>query len=163
MASRKVLVHVLVLVLLAGLMSPAALAGKKKPKPWKSEPGTIAIPHTMLISSTGETNNVTLKEFENRCAIPASNGLDGYVYEVPKDYQTIQSAIAARGVSGQTRSFYIVLYDADCVRKLHFTGSDAIPSAEDDTEGIMPPGIAYIGIANFFGHPAATVTVELKP
>lgn len=166
MTIRKTLVIGLVLVLAASLLGPAAIAGKKKkkgPKPWKSEEGVIAVPHTMLISSTGERNNVTLREFENRCEIPASQGFDGYVYEVPKEYQTIQANIAARAADGQTRALYIIMYDKDCQMKLYLTGSDAIPSAEDDTEGIMPAGIAYLGIANFFGHPAATVWVELKP
>jgi len=161
--SRKALVHALVLVLVVGLLGPTAMAGKKKkPKPYKSEEGSIAVPHTMLISSSGDTNNVTLKEFENRCEIPTSNGLDGYVYEVPKAYQKIEADVAARA-SGGTRALYIILYDKNCEMQLFFTGSDAIPSAEDDTEGRMPPGIAYIGLANFFGHPQVTVWVELKP
>ncbi|MGH2756845.1 MAG: hypothetical protein ACRDI3_03560 [Actinomycetota bacterium] len=163
MRSRRLVVPLVVLALVASLVVPSAVAGKKKkPKPWKSEEGSIAVPHTMLISSTGERNNVTLREFEARCAIPATNGLDGYVYEVPKEYQTIPSKIAARG-SGGTRALYIILYDKDCQMQMYFTGSDAIPSTEDDTEGAMPPGIAYVGLANFFGHPQVTVWVELKP
>jgi len=166
MTIRKTLVIYLVVALGASLLGSTAIAGKKKkkaPQPWKSEEAVIAVPHTMLISSTGERNNVTLREFENRCEIPASNGLDAWVYEVPKEYQAIQSDIAARGVAGQTRSFYVIMYDENCEMKLYLTGSDAIPSAEDDTEGIMPPGIAYLGIASFFGHPGATVWVEAKP
>lgn len=166
MTIRKMLVIGLVLVLAVSLLGPAALAGKKKkkgPKPWKSEEGVIAVPHTMLISSSGDTNNVTLKEFENRCEIPASNGFDGYVLEVPKEYQKIQADIVAQGVAGETKSFYIVMYDKDCQMKMYLNKSDAIPSDEGPTEGIMPAGIAYLGLANFFGHPAATVWVELKP
>lgn len=164
---KKMMATMLVGILVLGVLAaPGAVAGKKKkkkPKPWTSEEGTIGIPHTMLISSTNERNNVTLREFENRCAIPATNGLDGYVYEVPEEYQTIQSNIAALGVAGQTRAFYVIMYDDACEMKLYLSPADAIPSVEGDTKGIMPAGIAYLGIANFFGHPAANVTVELKP
>lgn len=156
MASKKVLVlvHVLVLVLVAGLMSPAAVAGKKKkPKPYKSEEHALAVAHTMLIASTGERNNVTLREFEARCAIPATQGFDAVVYEVPKEYQTIQSSVTVSSTASLSYGLYLVMYDKDCQFKLYLSPSTGIPN-NADTEGIMPAGIAYVGIANFAGEPA---------
>ncbi len=142
-------------------LAPPAVAGKKKPKPYKSEEGRILVPHTLLVSSTGETNSVTAKEFENRCALPASNGFDAYVYEVPKEYQTIQSNIVAKGQAQVAWDLYIFFYDKDCVRNPSaITAQGTVTMA--DAEGIMPAGTAYVMIADFAGDPA-TVHYELKP
>ena len=154
MTSKRALVHVLVLVLLAGLMSPAAdAAKKKKPKPYKSEEHPLAVAHTMLASSTGERNNVTLREFEARCAIPATQGFDGVVYEVPKEYQTIQSSVAARSDASTSYALYFVMYDKDCKFMMYISPNTGVPN-NADTEGIMPSGVAYVGLANFAGEPA---------
>lgn len=153
MAPRKVLVHILMLVLVAGLTSPAAVAGKKKPKPYKSEEHALAVGHTMLSSSTGERNNVTLREFEARCAIPATQGFDGVVYEVPKEYQTIQSSVAARSDASTSYALYFVMYDKDCGFISYIAPNTGVPN-NADTEGIMPAGVAYVGLANFAGEPA---------
>lgn len=154
MTTRKVLVHVLVLVLLVGLMGPAATAGKKKkPKPYKSDEHALAVAHTMLSSSTGERNNVTLKEFEARCAIPATQGFDGVVYEVPKEYQSIQSSVSARSDASTSYALYFVMYDKDCEFMMYIAPNTGLPN-NADTEGIMPAGVAYVGLANFAGEPA---------
>jgi hypothetical protein len=152
-------------VALAALIVTASLgpavAGKKKPKPYTSEEGIIAVPHTMLNSTTGEVNSVTAREFEARCEIPASNGLDAYVYEVPKAYQKIEAEIAARANASIAWDLYVFFYTKDCVRAPYSLGAQGSVT-QADVEGPMPKGTAFVLIADFAGEPT-TVYYELKP
>lgn len=167
MTPKKTLVLALVVALCASL-SADAVAGKKKkkkkgPKPYTSEEGMILVPHTMLVSSTGEVNSVTAKEFENRCEIPASNGLDAYVYEVPRNYQKIEADIAVKGAAQMGWQLYAFFYDENCARNPQaITPGGTTDFIEQDAEGIMPAGTAYVLVADFLGSPA-TVHYELKP
>ena len=160
MSLRKLLLFALTLILGASSLVPA-VAGKKGPKPYKSEEGIILVPHTMLYSSSGEVNSVTANEFESRCAIPASNGFDAYVYEVPKEYQTIQAEITAHGKAQAAWDMYAFFYDKDCkISPTAVAAQGAVTMA--DAEGVMPAGTAYVLLADFAGDPA-TVSYELKP
>jgi hypothetical protein len=152
------------LVLLFACVGPAH-AGKKKakpkPKPYTSEKGIIAAPHTLLFASTGEMNSVTAREFENTCAIPATNGVDAYVYQVPEEYTKIPAQIAAHSDAMVAWDLYTFFYEEDCTRHpyaLQATGSVTM----HDTEGEMPAGTYWVLIANFAGDPAM-VYYELKP
>ena len=147
-------------VLLAAMVHPA-LAGKKKAKlkPYKSEEVTVAVAHTVAYSATGSVNSVTAKEFENACAIPSSNGLDAYVFEVPKEYQSTTAVVKAIG-SAATPAGYdldIYMYDADCQLKLN-----SIAEGTDET-GSMPAGIAYVLVHNYLGEPNVSFHLELAP
>ncbi len=158
----KYILMALVVVMVATLVAPAA-AGKKKPKPYTSPDGVIAIAHTMLYSSTGEVNSITANEFEARCEIPASNGLDAYVYEVPKAYQKIQSNILATADSTALgHDLYIFFYDKDCALLPTSIQPGAVVGEKNDAEGIMPAGVSWVLLANFAGDPAV-VRFELKP
>jgi hypothetical protein len=158
---KKALVLAVVLALGASLFSPAAVAKKKGPKPYKSEEGVIGAPHTLLYSSTGELNSVTANEFEATCAIPVTNGLDAYVYEVPEEYQAIQANIAAHGSAQVAWDLYIFFYDADCKLNAYAIAAQGTVTMAD-AEGIMPAGTTYVLIADFAGDPA-TIYYELKP
>lgn len=164
MSLKKILVPILVIGLVAGSMMPATAGKKKKkkPKPYKSEEGMIVAPHTLLFSATGEVNSVTAREFENRCAIPATNGLDAYVYEVPPEYQKIAAKITAKGNSNIGHDFYIFFYDKDCVRNPMSVSASAAIAEKVDAEGVMPKGTAWVLIADFCCDPA-TLHYELKP
>ncbi|MDP9068580.1 MAG: hypothetical protein M3N53_09615 [Actinomycetota bacterium] len=157
----KYILMALVMALVASSMTPA-LAGKKKPKPYKSPDGVIAVAHTMLFASTGEVNSVTANEFEARCEIPATNGLDAYVYEVPKAYQKIQSNILATADSQVGHDLYAFFYDKDCVLLPTSVQAGAVVGEKNDAEGIMPAGVSWVLLANFAGDPAV-VRFELKP
>ena len=167
MTLKKTLVLVLVLALCASL-SADAVAGKKKekkgPKPYTSEEGMILVPHTMLVSSTGEVNSVTAQEFENTCSIPVTNGFDAYVYEVPEDYRKIEADIAVKGAAQSGWQLYAFFYDENCARNPYAItpGGTADPTLKQDAEGIMPPGTTYILVADFLGDPV-TVHYELRP
>lgn len=167
MTLRKTLVVMLVLALCASL-SADAMAGKKKkkkkgPEPYTSEEGMILVPHTMLVSSTGEVNSITAQEFENTCAIPATNGLDAYVYEVPEDYQKIEADIVVKGAAQLGWQLYAFFYTEDCERSpIAITPGGTTDLIEQDAEGFMPAGTAYVLVADFLGDPV-TVHYELKP
>jgi hypothetical protein len=161
MALKKTLALAVVLVLGASLVTPAVAGKKKGPKPYKSEEGIIAAPHTMLYSSTGKLNSVTANEFEARCAIPVTNGLDAYVYEVPKEYQTIQANITAHGAAQVAWDMYAFFYSKDCeLNPYAVTAQGTVTMA--DAEGIMPAGTAWVLLADYAGDPA-TIYYELSP
>jgi hypothetical protein len=160
MTSRKIVSVVVALGLVALIGGPAAGA-KKKPKPYKSEDGIIAVGHTMLYSSTGEVNSVTAREFESTCGVPASNGLDAYVYEVPATYQKLQMNIKAVGAAQVAWDLYIFFYDKDCKRNPAAVAAQGSVTMAD-ASGVMPAGTAYVLIANFAGDPV-TVHYELTP
>lgn len=164
MSFKKILIPALVVGLLAGSVVPAT-AGKKKsnkPKPYTSEEGVILAPHTLLNSATGEVNAVTAKEFEARCAIPATNGIDAYVYEVPAAYQKIEAQIKAIGSSTIGHDLYVFFYDKECNRNPVSISADAATGGANDAEGILPKGTTYVLIADFCCDPA-TIHYELKP
>ncbi len=164
MKLKNVLAPVLVLALVMGAMTAPSVAAKKKkkPKPYTSEEGVVAIGHTLAMSSTGEANSITLNEFEATCAIPATNGIDAFVYEVPAEYQKITSNVAARAEATATWDLYFLMYDKDCkLLPTYLSPTTTIPNTAD-TEGIMPPGAAYVAITNFAG-PPAIVHWEAKP
>lgn len=160
MTNRKMLISLLVGALALGLSAMPATAGKKKPKPYKSEAHLLAVSHTMLQASTGERNNVTLREFENTCAIPTTQGLDAVVFEVPAEYQKINSSVTTGTTATQAFDLYFVMYDKDCQHKFTYGAVGSVTAA--NASGTMPPGIAYVGIANFGGEPAE-VWWEAKP
>jgi hypothetical protein len=166
MRLKRSVILVLVIALVAAIAAAPASAAKKKkkgPKPFVSSEGTIAVPHTMLFASTGEVNSVTANEFENRCEIPASNGLDAYVWEVPAEYQTIESNIETFS-AGSAYDLYAFFYKEDCTLQpysLQASGSTGLVA--NAPSGIMPPGTFYVLMANFLGDPAAAIHFELKP
>lgn len=156
---RRTMVLGLVLMLVA-TVQPAA-AGKKKPKtkPYKSEEVTIAVAHPVFYGDTDSVNNVTAKEFESSCAVPASNGFDAYVFEVPAGYQTITASVKAIG-SARTPAGYdldVFMYDKDCAVK-------AVSNAEGtDETGVMPAGVSWILVQNYLGEPGVSFHIELAP
>ena len=122
------------------LVAPSvASAGKKKPKPYKSETVSILANHPVFNTNSGSVVAVTAQEFMARCALPATNGLDGYVFEIPKEYQAIQTYISATGsTSAPAYDIDIYTFDSSCKLTL------AINSAGTDQTGVLPVGTAYI-------------------
>lgn len=148
------------LVLLVAMIQPAT-AGKRKPKvkPYKSEEVTVGLAHPVFFGQTGEVNTVTAKEFENSCAIPASNGLDAYIFEVPAAYQTISATVKAVGTAVTPAGYDldIYMYDKDCNVKI------ASNVEGTDETGIMPAGISYLLVQNYLGEPNVSFHIELAP
>ncbi len=156
--SKKLLILGLVLALCAALVAPAA-AGKKKPKPYKSEEVQTLVGHPIFNSASGSVIAVTAQEFINRCEIPTTNGVDGYVFEVPGAYQKIQSAIDATGVGttdpASPADVDIYLFDEACA----IIG--AFNAAGTDESGVLAAGTKYIFLHNYIGGPT-TLQFTLK-
>ncbi len=155
---KRILIATLALALVAGSGS-AAVAGKKKkgPKPYKSETVSIATGHTVLNSASGSVLSVTAQEFMARCALPDSNGLDAYVFEVPKEYQSITSAIQATGAGAPVpHDLDIYLFDSSCAITVAFNTETA------DESGLLPVGTAFILIHNYQPGPV-DAAFTLKP
>jgi hypothetical protein len=147
---------VLGLLLTLSLPGYSVLAGKKKPKPYKSEEVTLLVPHPVVYNATGSVNSVTAKEFESRCEAPTTNGLDAYVFKVPKPYQKIEAVVEAKGQATVDYDLDIYLYDGKCVNTLAFN------TESKDELGMIPKGTAWILIHNYLGDPGATAHIELK-
>ena len=150
-----------ILAALAIVAAPStAIAGKKKkgPKPFVSETVSVAMGHPVLNGQSGSLVSITGQEFLNTCAIPASNGLDGYVFELPAEYQTIQSSVEVMGVTPAGDQYDVDLYafDADCVQK------QALNTAGTDESGSLLEGAKYVFIHNYLPGPL-DVSFELKP
>lgn len=129
------------------LAPSSALAGKKKkgPKPYTSETASTVTGHPVLNSASGTILSITGQEFLNTCAVPASNGLDGYVFEVPADYQKIASSVEVTGVSPAGDLYDVDLYafNAECVQ------TQAVNTAGTDESGSLLAGTAYVFIHNY--------------
>lgn len=155
---KKALIVGLVLALAVAIY-PASAAKKKskKPKPYKSEQVTLLVPHPVAHGATGSVNSVTAKEFESKCATPSTNGLDAYVFEVPKEYQSIVATVEATGSAGPGGyDLDVYIYDANC-KNTGAANSDAV-----DELGAIPVGTAWILVHNYLGEPGAKAQIELK-
>lgn len=140
---RRSLVLALVACLLGAFVALPAEAAKKKKKPvtFKTE-GSFAVANPATLEQGGVTQN----EFTTTCAIPASQGLDGYVIELPAKVGKVTSTVSATG--GDTTGIYdldMYFYDKDCVFK------SASSTAGSDEQGAMPSGTKYVVVAAFWG------------
>ena len=157
--SKKLIAAFLVLGLLVAFSGPATAKKKKKgPKPYTSEEATINIGHPVFYGQAGTPLSLTAQDFLNSCAIPGSNGLDAYVYEVPADYQKITASIQAFGSEGSQVAYDldIFLYDSSCTQVGVYNSTSA------DEGGVAPKGTAFVLLYNYTGDPV-TVHYELKP
>lgn len=154
------------LALTATIVGPAAAAKKKKskgPKPYVSEEVTIQVGHSAMYGNSGTVLGITAQEFINTCAIPGSNGLDAYVFEVPVDYQKIDTSVSAIGTGGALPyDLDMFFFDEGC----QVTGVSQTTSV--DEIGLAPAGSAYILVHNFGegtagGGDSVTAHIELKP
>ena len=154
---KKIVVCLLALALIAGSQGAWA-AKRKKPKPYKSEQVTLAVPHPVAYSSTGSVNGITAKEFENTCALPSTNGLDAYVFEVPPAFAKYDATVEAIGEGAAPTGYDldIYLYDASCKVTLAFNATGT------DETGVLPKGTAFVLIHNYLGDPALPAHIEIS-
>ncbi|HEV2755150.1 MAG TPA: hypothetical protein VG318_05165 [Actinomycetota bacterium] len=156
---KKVLVSVVAAFLVAAPVGAGALAkGKKKaPKPYVSPEMTIQVGHPAFHDASGTLLTVTAQEFINTCAVPASNGVDAAVYEVPAEYKGIQATIKAIGSGSQVpHDVDIYLFNDACeeVGFYNATGTDEL--------GILTADTAFVLLHNYTGDPV-NVHYELTP
>lgn len=134
---RRTIVVALTLGLLAGAASMPAEAKKKKRKlkPYVTS-GSIAVGHPANFEAGV---GLVRGEFLETCSIPASQGTDGYVVEIPATHMKKPAAVTAAG-SSVTGGYDLDLffYDAACAE---------VGMAADigtDQMGSIPAGTKYV-------------------
>ena len=154
----KKTIAVLAVLALVAVPSTAIAGKKKKVKPFVSETVTIATGHPVLNGQSGSLVSITGQEFLNTCGVPASNGLDGFVFELPAEYQAIDSSVEVLGVTPAGDQYDVDLYafDAECAQK------QALNTAGTDESGSLLKGTKWVFIHNYLPGPL-DVHFELKP
>ncbi|HYO60864.1 MAG TPA: hypothetical protein VEU29_03090 [Actinomycetota bacterium] len=143
---RRPLIGALTACLIVGAAVAPAEAKKKKPrKPPVSfeEAGTVALGHPGDVA--GEAN-VTRTAFLESCAIPPSQGTDGYVIALPPAVTATNTNVTIAG--GDVTGLYdldIHFYDESC------KPMGALSSELSDEFGLMPAGTSYVLVTAFTG------------
>lgn len=158
---KKTLVSLVAASLIVAPAGAGALAkGKKKgPKPYVSSDVTIQTGHPAAHSQSGTLVTVTAQEFIRTCAIPATNGVDAAVFEVPADYKGLASATinavgAGAGPAGYDLDLY--LFDESCTEVAVYNPTNT------DEFGLLTADTAYILVHNYQPGPITT-HIELAP
>jgi hypothetical protein len=157
---KKMLVSLVAASLVAAPAGAGAFAkGKKKgPKPYVSSDVTIQTGHPAFHGQSGTLLTATAQEFINTCAIPASNGVDAAVFEVPADYKGLEATIKAVGSAAGPAGYDLDLYlfDQSCTEVMFYnaTGTDEV--------GILTADTAFILVHDYQPGPV-TAHVELAP
>lgn len=126
---RKVIVSSVVAILIAGLAVAPASATKKK----KAQPRVIFEASGQFVAGhpidgysdlfPASRSGVTANEFVLTCAIPESQGFDGYVVELPDDVSLAGARIRLKTQElVNVDDVFMGFYDADC-KELSY-GSD---------------------------------------
>lgn len=156
---KKFLVVAVALGLSVSLLGPASAGKKKKaPKPFVTE-FSMEVGHPVLNSySEGSLVSVTGQEFLNTCAVPSTNGVDGFVVEVPEAMQKLASSVEASGTSATDAAvpadMDMYFFDANC------EPTGLANAAGTDEFGAFLPGTAFIFVHNYVGGPTdAKVTI----
>lgn len=142
---RRAIVVAVTLGLLAGAaVAPAEAKKKKKKKP----PVTFQTEGSLVTANPGDLNGagVTRQEFLAQCAVPASQGFDGYVIELDDKISAVTAEVQVTGtdVTGS--------HDLD----LYFFNEACDPTGESSTEaadefGTMIAGTKYVLVTAFIG------------
>jgi hypothetical protein len=149
---KKFLILALVLGLSVALLGPASAVKKKKkaPKPFVAE-FTVELGHTVQNGNSGTLVAVTGQEFLNTCAVPTSNGFDGFVVEVPEALRKTPATVEASGTSATDAAspadMDMYFFDESCEP----TGLANAPGT--DEFGAILPGTVFIFVHNYVGGP----------
>ena len=139
---RRAVVVAVTLGLLAGAAVAPAEAKKKK------KPVTFSAEGSLLLGNPGDLNDAgaTRQEFLAQCAVPATQGVDGYVIELDDKISAVNSDVGVTGTDAAG------LYDLD----MYFFNEECTPTGSFSTEasdeyGVMAPGTKYVLITAFTG------------
>jgi hypothetical protein len=167
---KKSLIAALAALLVLGAVGmPAATAKKKKKKkPPVTQVVTFAEKGSMRVAGpTGAAlKGVTEAEFTlaNSCATPpVSQGHDGYVIEIPAEFQSGTATVEVKGSdSTGAYDFDLYFYDAGC------SLMDPYLTDGTDPAGAINPGAKWAMVNLFVGANATfeltgTATVEAAP
>ena len=165
MTFTKTLIPIMAL-LLVSVASPASGASGKKLKPYQSETATIEVGKwAPFIPELRLSITVTGTEFLSKCDIPTeTNGLDAYVFEVPRAYRQVEAVIRTTGegtdlVGDEYHDIDIYIYDSQCDLIVNYFTSNR------DEAGLLPRGSAFILLTNFapFASGPTTASFRLEP
>lgn len=143
---RRALVLVLAMSLLSGAMLAPASAKKKKKK--KPAPITFEASGTIATMNPADLNDagITRNEFVATCALPASQGIDGYVIELSEEISTVAAQVGVKGSdAGVGHDLDLYFYDESCGS----TGSASTEAA--DEIGVFPAGTKWVVVTAFTG------------
>lgn len=158
---KKTLVSLVAASLVAAPAGAGALAKAKKkkgPKPYVSSEVTIQTGHPAFHGQSGTLLTVTAQEFIRTCAVPASNGVDAAVFEVPADYKGLEATIKAVGAAAGPAGYDLDLYlfDESCTEVMFYN-----PTGTDEA-GILTADTAFILVHDYQPGPVTT-HIELTP
>ena len=145
---RRSLVIALVLGLLVGALAGAADAKKKKKKPKPKPPITYTVDGSFAQTNMADLfgGGVTRNEFLATCAIPKSQGVDGYVIELPAAFAKISADVDLYGsdaTGGHDLDMYF--FDAAC------DPTGEVSTTASDEVGVMTAGTKYVLVSGFVG------------
>jgi hypothetical protein len=151
---RRPLIGVLTACLLVGAAVGPAEAKKKPRKPAPvsfEESGSVALGHPGDL--VGEAN-ATRTAFLNSCAVPPSQGTDGYVIALPPEVTATNTNVTIAG--GDLTGLHdldMFFYDESC------SPVGALSSELSDEFGLMPAGTSYVLVTAFAG---VEITFDFK-
>ena len=145
--NRKLVVGLVAAVAAGSLAiaAPSSAGERKKPLTFKAS-GSLLAPSPIDLFGQG----ITRTEFTTACAVPATQGLDGYVIELPKKMTLVDSTVytEATGLVG-LNLLDLFFFSEDCTEMGDFLGSDeGVP--------VIPQGTKYVLVTNWFGEPETT-------
>ncbi|HVE75940.1 MAG TPA: hypothetical protein VND22_04130 [Actinomycetota bacterium] len=121
--------------------------------------GRFALPNTLAeghfwVVAVDSSWGITGTEFRRTCTIPASQGLDGYVVELPDNLSTVPVDVNLDVTAGtKFHKTYMIFFDKNC-RTVGWNGWNT-----DDDQGLMPLGTKYVLVTARLG---AFFTFDLK-
>jgi hypothetical protein len=143
---RRSLVVALSLSLLGGaLMAPAEAKKKPKPRP----PVTFEASGTIALGNPGDffaEVNVTRQAFLQSCAVPPSQGTDGYVITLPDEISAVAADVSITGTDAAGVHDLDIFFFDDACSPVGSVNTDAV-----DEFGPMPAGARYVLVTAFFG------------
>lgn len=148
---RRTIAFALALTVIAGLSAAPALAKKKKAKPpiTFEASGAFSVGHPVSFFEV----SITGSELTTTCAIPASQGTDGFVVELSDEISKVAASVSVTGSDATG------LYDLD----MYFFNADCAPvgaasTAESNEIGAFGAGTKYVLVNSFAG---AQITFDL--
>jgi hypothetical protein len=144
---RRSLLLGLIACLLGGALAAPAGAKRKKPKPKPpvtfEESGSIALGHPGDLVAEA---NVTRNAFLETCAVPPTQGTDGYVITLPDEITAIATDVTITGGDATgAHDLDLFFFDEAC-GSLGSINTDAV-----DELGPMPAGTRYVLVTAFLG------------